>query len=118
MRTLSSMIAAVRGQTAEVEGAVIRLRSASRRLTGSTGEAPTSINTIKGGASAGDRVAEMPPLMIQLDAELERLNEATADLRNEISHVESYSETGEESAKMTAYAAQGNAPGYVGSARA
>lgn len=110
MRSLSSMISEVRSQTAEVNNIVDRLRSASRSLTGSTGQAPTDINSIK-----GQPVPEPErPLMQQLDFELERLNSATADLRNEMSHVETYSETGEMSAKQTQlYATQG-----VGSARA
>lgn len=122
MRSLSSMIDEVRSQTAEVYSVVNRMRSASRKLIGSTGEAPTQLASAKLGVPTPEPER---PLLEQLALELERLNGATADLRNEMNHVENYSETGEQQVydKATAYASQqgiasGIPMGYAGNARA
>lgn len=88
-RTISSMIDEVRSQTSEVLNFVDRLRTANRRLTGSTGEQPTPIGKISGEVAG----AKDMPLLEELNTELERLNAATADLRAEVNFFESISET-------------------------
>ncbi len=111
MRTLSSMIAEVRSQTDEVRGAVERLRTANRHMTGNTGESPTPIGSVNAKALA-DR-AEVP-IMDELNSALEHLNSATADLRAELMHMEGYTETGApgDANKGYATAAQGQANNY------
>lgn len=112
MPSLSKMISEVRSQAIEVNSLVGRLRLANRRLSGATGEAPTQLNSVKGPtAPEPDR-----PLLEQLNVELERLNSATADLRSEVNHVETYSETGETS-ETPNYANQGVASAGFASGR-
>ncbi len=89
-RTISSMIAEVRSQRDEVRGFVERLRNANRHLTGATGETPTKLADVR--AQNGGPTT-MTPLLEDLNIELESLNSATADLRDEIGFLETVSET-------------------------
>lgn len=91
-RNISSMIAEVRSQTSEVRSVVDRLRNANRRLTGATGETPTKLSDARDGNNL--KASIQPPLLEDLNSELEQLNAATADLRNEVNFLEGISETG------------------------
>lgn len=90
-RNISSMIAEVRSQTSEVRSFVDRLRAANRHLTGQTGETPPKLSDAREG---GTKTSMQPPLLEDLNSELEQLNAATADLRNEVNFLEGISETG------------------------
>ncbi len=65
-RSLSSLIDEIRGQTADLNAYVERMRAANRRLTGSTGETPTKIGSVGGGTLDANKVSERPPLMVEL----------------------------------------------------
>lgn len=91
MRSLSGMIDDVRLETSKVNGITDRMRTASRRLTGSTGQAPTPLNPA--GAGEGATIKSEPPLMVQLTLEIEGLKRATSELFDEINFLESISET-------------------------
>ena len=101
IKSFSSMIDDVRSQTNEVDNLVRRIRAASNRLTGSTGQTPTPINaTQQGRAETADR----PPLLIDLTVRLEALNSVVSELRDEVTYLEQYSETAEDMGKITGVA--------------
>jgi hypothetical protein len=94
IRSLSGMNDDVLEQTNEVQSLVRRLRDANRRLTGTTGEAPTPLNAASGGSGEATKLPAPPPLLIRLTQSIEALNAATSDLRAEVSYLENFSETG------------------------
>lgn len=93
MRNLTGIIEDIRAQTDEVTSITHRMRSANKRLTGGTGEAPTPL-TNQGGTLSAIKEDE-PPLMVKLTIVTEKLNQAMAALRAEISYFETLSETGQ-----------------------
>lgn len=91
-RSLTALINEVESQTAEVRSFTHRLRTASKRLTGGTGEEPTKLaGRTEGGPS--NALVEVQPLMVALSLAVESLNSATSDLRSEIGYLENLSET-------------------------
>jgi hypothetical protein len=102
-RSLTGIIEDIRSQTGEVNSIVYRMRTAGRRLTGTTGEAPTPLT----GAGRPPEAEEVPPLMVQLTIGTEKLNQAIAALRAEVSHMENLSETGRSDNQPQGYASQG-----------
>lgn len=90
-RSLSGMADAVRTETSAVNEMTERLRQANRRLTGGTGQAPTPLNSVAN--SKGATEASVPPLMVGLNAEVDGLQLAISNLRNELSYLENHSET-------------------------
>lgn len=106
MPSISTMTKQVLEQTSEVHSLVDRLRTASRRMTGSTGEAPTQL----AGRGEGPMSKEdsEPPLLVSLGNAIERLNSATADLRSEVGYLEGFTETARDSTMPMPTVAKGN----------
>ncbi len=90
---LSRVTEEIIGQTSDINGFVERMRTANRRLTGSTGQAPTPLKPPETGYAEKQTTIEEPPLMVRLTNAVELLNAARSDLAAEISYFESLAET-------------------------
>lgn len=114
MKSISEMIRDVNDQATEIRGMTRRMRDANRRLTGGTGEAPTTLNAVAT-EDIGKTAADARPLLVSLTVALEALNSATSAMRDEISYAETFSETGNDQDEKLPYSSQGLGPsaGYA-----
>jgi hypothetical protein len=94
IRSISGVTNDLMIQRDEVRSLIRRLREANRRLTGSTGEAPTPLAQNAAGQVVNTTIT--PPLLVQLTVEAEYLAQAVNELRYEVGYLEQFSETGNE----------------------
>lgn len=100
IRSISGVTMDIINQRDEIRSLIRRLREANRKLTGSTGEAPTPL-----AQSAGQAVNATinPPLLVQLTVEAEQLAQSINELRHEVGYLEQFSETANETTDAGSY---------------